>query len=78
MVEDAMVLLPEVRPAIATVREPVLDEYGYVTHHKMTELVCAVHTVQTGKGGWVCELEDGTVKVVPHESVRFVDELQEG
>lgn len=71
---DEFVLAPEVRPAVATVREPVLDEYGYVTHHEVRELVCGVHTTQAGKGGWVCELEDGTVRVVPHENVRFVDE----
>jgi hypothetical protein len=51
----------------------VFDEGGYVTHYEMRELVCAVHTVQTGKGGWVCELEDGTVSIVPYEKVRFVD-----
>lgn len=68
-----LVLMPEARPAIATVKTPVFDEGGYVTHYEMRELVCAVHTVQTGKGGWVCELEDGTVSIVPFENVRFVD-----
>lgn len=68
-----IVLMPEARPAIATVKTPVFDEGGYVTHYEMRELVCAVHTVQSGKGGWVCELEDGTVSIVPYEKVRFVD-----
>lgn len=70
---EGYVLMPEARPAIATVRTPVHDEDGYVTHHEMRQFVCAVHTVQTGKGGWVCESEDGTVSVVPYENVRFVD-----
>lgn len=70
---ESCVLMPEARPAIATVRTPVLDEDGYVTHHEMRQFFCAVHTVQTGKGGWVCESEDGTVSVVPYENVRFVD-----
>jgi hypothetical protein len=39
----------------------------------MVENIFAVHTIQTGKGGWVCEHEDGTVTVVPYENVRFVD-----
>lgn len=72
MVGD-FVLMPEARPAIATIRKPVTDEDGFVTHYEMRELVCAVHTVQVGRGGWVCELEDGTVSVVPYENVRFVD-----
>jgi hypothetical protein len=71
---EYMELHPEVRPAIARSREPVLDEDGFVTHHEMREKVCAVHTLQVGRGGWVCEFEDGTVGVVPHENVRFVDE----
>lgn len=66
-------MMPEVRPAIAKAKEPVLDEYGYVTHHEVVEFLCAVHTLQSGKGGWVCELEDGTVSVVPYENVRFID-----
>ena len=70
---DVMVLVPEARPAIATIREPVVDEDGFVTHYNVRERVCAVHTVQTGKGGWVCEWEDGTVEVVPFEKVKFVD-----
>lgn len=73
MVEEGFILMPEARPAIATVKEPVLDEDGFVTHHEMRERICAVHTVQTGRGGWVCELEDGTVSIVPFENVRFVD-----
>ena len=66
-------MLPEMRPAIAKVREPVLDDDGYVTHHEMREYVCAVHTLQVGKSGWVCEKEDGSVMMVPYENVRFVD-----
>ena len=68
-----MALLPELRAGVATVREPVCDEDGYVTHHEMRELAVMVHTVQTGKGGWVCETEDGTVMVVPYEMLRFTD-----
>lgn len=67
------ILMPEARPAIATVRTPVIDDDGYVTHYEMREVACAVHTVQSGKGGWICELEDGTVSVVPYENVRFID-----
>lgn len=70
---DEQVLIPEMRPAIATVKEPVVDEFGYVTHHEVHEVLCAVHTLQVGKGGWVCEQEDGTMTVVPYENVRFVD-----
>ena len=33
----------------------------------------AVHTLQAGRNGWVCELESGEVVVIPHEEVRFVD-----
>ncbi len=69
---DVMLLAPEVRPAIAKVREPVHDEDGFVTHHEVRERPCAVHTLQVGRG-WVCEWEDGTVGVVPFESVRFID-----
>lgn len=70
---DTMVLVPEVRPAIAKVKEPVLDEDGYVTHYEYVEHICAVHTLQVGRGGWVCEHEDGRVSIVSHEDVRFVD-----
>lgn len=70
---DGFILAPEMRPAIATVREPVVDEYGYVTHHVVREVMCAVHTVQVGKGGWVCETEGGAVMIVPYEKVRFID-----
>lgn len=70
---DWMELHPEVRPALARVRTSVLDEDGFVTNHRVSEQLCAVHTLQVGRGGWVCELEDGTVSVVPYESVRFVD-----
>ena len=71
------VLLPEVRPAVATAREPVRDDDGFVTHHEVRERVCAVHTLQVGRGGWVCEYEDGSVAVVPYENVRFVDGEEE-
>lgn len=67
------VMLPEVRPAIARAKQPVLDEDGFVTHHEVRESICAVHTLQVGRGGWVCEFEDGTVKVVDYENVRFID-----
>ena len=70
---EYMELHPEVRPALAKIKEPVHDDDGYVTHYEMRGFVCAVHTVQTGKGGWVCEREDGTVVVVPYENVRFMD-----
>lgn len=70
---EYVVMLPEARPAIATVKRPVVDEDGYVTHHEVTSVPCAVHTLQVGRGGWVCEQEDGTVMVVPYENVRFVD-----
>ena len=73
MNDDVMVLVPEVRPAIATVKTPVIGDDGYVSHHEMREFACAVHTTQVGRGGWVCELEDGTVQVVPYEKVRFID-----
>lgn len=73
MVDEGFVLMPEARPAIVKVRTPVHDDDGYVTHYEMVEYVCAVHTVQSGKGGWVCEREDGTVAVVPYENVRFID-----
>ena len=69
----SMLLSPEVRPAIASVREPVLDEDGFVTHYAVNEHICVVHTLQVGRGGFVCEFEDGTVHVVNYESVRFVD-----
>lgn len=72
-VEDEFVLMPEVRPAIANVKEPVLDDNGFVTHYAMNEHACAVHTLHAGRGGWVCELEGGTVAIVPYEQVRFID-----
>ena len=72
-VYDYTVMHPEVRPAIAKVKEPVCDEDGFVTHQEVHERVCAVHTLQTGRGGWVCEWESGAVDVVPYESVRFID-----
>lgn len=67
------VLHPEVRPAIASIKEPVLDEDGFMTHQEVHEHICAVHTLQVGRGGWVCEFEDGTTRAVPYENVRFVD-----
>lgn len=70
---EYMELHPEVRPALARTRVPVLGEDGFVSHYEVTERVCAVHTLQVGRGGWVCEFEDGTVDVVSHENVRFVD-----
>ena len=70
---DAMVVVPEVRPAIARTKRPVHDDDGFVIYHEVHEDACAVHTLQTGKGGWVCEFDDGTVRVVPYENVRFVD-----
>lgn len=70
-----MLLVPEVRPAIARTKEPVTDEDGFVTHHEVRERPCGVHTLQAGRGGWVCEWEDGSTSVVPYENVRFVDEL---
>ena len=70
---DYMELHPEVRPAIAMVREAVRDDDGFVTHYEARELLVAVHTLQTGRNGWVCELEGGKVMVIPHEEVRFVD-----
>jgi hypothetical protein len=70
-------MMPEVRPAIATGREPVHDDDGFVTHYEMLERICAVHTLQVGRGGWVCEYEDGSVAVVPYENVRFVDGEEE-
>lgn len=73
-VYDYMELHPEVRPAIAKVKEPVRDEDGFVTHHEVRERLCVVHTLQVGRGGWVCEWEDGGVAVVPYESVRFIDD----
>ena len=76
-VYDYMTLHPEVRPAIAKVKEPVRDEDGFVTHYEVHERVCAVHTLQVGRGGWVCEFEDGTVSVIPYENVRFVDDEEE-
>lgn len=74
VMSDGFLLMPEARPAIATIREAVRDDDGYVTHYELNELACAVHTVQSGRGGWVCEMEDGTVKVVPYENVRFLDD----
>ena len=68
-----VVMMPEMRPAIASIKEPVLDEDGFVTHHEVHERICAVHTLQVGRGGWVCEFEDGGVAMVPYENVRFVD-----
>lgn len=76
-IESEFVLHPEVRPAIACVKEPVLDDDGYVTHHKVRERACAVHTLQVGRGGWVCEWEGGTVSVVHYENVRFIDDEEE-
>lgn len=76
-IESEFVLHPEARPAIARVKEPVLDDDGYVTHHEVHERVCVVHTLQVGRSGWVCEWEDGTVSVVPYESVRFIDDEEE-
>lgn len=71
---DSMTLAPEVRPAIVRIKEPVYDEDGFVTHHEVHENICVVHTLQVGRGGWVCEQENGTVVVVPYENVRFIDE----
>lgn len=65
-------LHPEVRPAIAQIKEPVLDDDGFVTHREVHEHICAVHTLQVGRG-WVCEFEDGTTQEVPYENVRFID-----
>ena len=70
---EYMELHPEVRPATARFKRPVLDDDGFVTHHEVSESICAVHTLQVGRGGWVCEFEDGSVAVVPHENVRFID-----
>ena len=67
------VLVPEVRPAIASMRFPVVDDDGFVTHYEVRDVACAVHTLQTGRNGWVCEFEDGTISVIGHENVRFVD-----
>lgn len=68
-----MFLMPEVRLAIAKVKVPVLDEDGFVTHHEIKEDAVAVHTLQVGRGGWVCEWQNGNVSVVPYENVRFID-----
>ena len=65
-------MVPEVRLAKAKVRGPVYDEDGYVTHHEVQEMLCAVHTLQVAGKGFVCEFDDGTVDVVPYENVRFV------
>lgn len=70
---EYMELHPEVRPAIVKTREPVHDDDGFVTHYETRETICAVHTLQVGRGGWVCEQEDGTVDVVPYDNVRFID-----
>lgn len=70
---EPMVLVPELRPAVASMRQPVFDDDGFVTHYEVRDVVCAVHTLQTGRGGWVCEFEDGTISVIDHENVRFVD-----
>lgn len=70
---DGFVLVPEMRPAIAKVKIPIHDEDGFVTHHELREFLCAVHTLQSGRGGWVCEMEDGTVRTVPYEGVKFID-----
>ena len=48
---EYMELHPEVRPAVAKVKQPVVDEDGYVTHHEVRELVCAVHTLPVGLFG---------------------------
>lgn len=74
---DINVLVPEVRPAVARSRDAVRDEDGFVTHYEMHESICAVHILQVGRGGWVCEFEDGSVAVVPYENVRFVDGEEE-
>lgn len=66
-------LVPELRPAIARTKEPVTDDDGFVTHYEMRERDCFVHTLQVGRGGWVCEYDDGSVAVVPYENVRFAD-----
>lgn len=70
---EYMELHPEVRPAVARVKEPVHDDDGFITHYEVRESVCAVHTLQVGRGGWVCEWEDGSTSVVPYENVRFID-----
>lgn len=70
---DYMELHPEVRPALAKTKTPVCDDDGFVTHYKVMESLCAVHTLQVGRGGWVCEWEDGSTSVVPYENVRFID-----
>ena len=67
------VLVPEMRLAIASIKEPVRDEDGFVTHQEIHEYLCAVHTLQVGRGGWVCEFDDGRVQMVPYENVRFED-----
>lgn len=72
-----MTMAPEVRAAMARTKEPVYDEDGFVTHYEMRESYCAVHTLQIGHGGWVCEFEDGTVRVVPYENARFIDGEEE-
>ena len=72
-----MVLLPEMRPAIARTKEPVYDDDGFVTHHEVHERLCAVHTLQVARNGFVCEFEDGKVGVVPYENVRFVADEDE-
>ena len=51
----------------------MLDDDGFVTHYEARDLLVAVHTLQAGRNGWVCELESGEVVVIPHEEVRFVD-----
>lgn len=66
--------MPEVRPAIAMVREPVTDEDGFITHYEVNETVCVVHTLQVGRGGWVCEFDNGEVLMIPYENVRFIDD----
>lgn len=66
------VLVPEVRLAKAKVKEPVIGDDGFVSHYEVNERLCAVHTLQVGSGGFVCEYPDGTVSVVPYENVRFV------
>ena len=74
---EYMELHPEVRPATARAKKPVVDDDGFVTHYEVREVICAVHTLQVGRGGWVCEFEDGSVDVVPYENVRFVDGEEE-
>lgn len=72
-IEDSFVMMPEVRPAVAKIKKPVTDDDRFVTHYEVQECICAVHTLQVGRGGWVCELESGEIAMVPYEMVRFID-----